>query len=91
MKPTSYQADPGMHDFIAWAEGSRATALPFRIVKLGRREFLRLTGIAGGGLMLGLQTACKDSSNDRTGSDRRQRGGGLRAERVSSRSPATRS
>ena len=66
MRAISYKADPGMQEFIAWAEGSRGSSPVFRILKLGRREFLKLTGLAGGGLMLGLQTACKDSATTTT-------------------------
>ena len=49
MSALSYR---GIHETFAEVNGDTALAAPGRIVKLGRRQFLRLTGVAGGGLML---------------------------------------
>ena len=52
----SFRTDPFLHEFAEAAQmGSRVTT---HVVKLGRRRFLELTGITGGGLMLGLTVGC---------------------------------
>ena len=67
MQPDSIHADRFLAEFAAASE--RAPNVAFAIRKIGRREFLKWTGVAGGGLMLGLHarganatTQARDSS-----------------------------
>ena len=52
MSDLGFDSDFGLHEIVAYAKG--ATGLTFELAKLDRRRFLQLTGVAGGGLMLGL-------------------------------------
>ncbi|MGH9379074.1 MAG: molybdopterin cofactor-binding domain-containing protein [Thermoanaerobaculia bacterium] len=67
MARLSYRSDRFLRDFAAAAQtGGRE---PARVVKLDRRDFLKLTGLAGGGLMLGFSLGCGRGSSAQADAD----------------------
>ncbi len=57
----SYHSDNFLAEHEAAATGGASGVVDVR--KLGRRRFLQLTGVAGGGLMLGVSVACGERSS----------------------------
>lgn len=67
MKRLSYRSDRFLRDFATAAEtGERE---PVAAVRLDRRSFLKLTGVAGGGLMLGFSFGLGRPSRAQAGAD----------------------
>jgi isoquinoline 1-oxidoreductase subunit beta len=68
---TSYRNDGFLAAFVAAAQGQQPAVAtdPAMVAKLGRRRFLQLTGVAGGGLMLGFTLGHAQRADAAAGTD----------------------
>jgi len=65
---TSYRQDDFLAEFAAATLEQRVR--PAIVAKIGRRRFLQLTGVAGGGLMLGITSGSAERANAMDADDR---------------------